>query len=142
MTRAIVGQEKSIKSVMDNDRARIFRNSEQRAIDLVSNILKAKGVQKNIGAFDWLRGDTGMRLRVDAYFPAEGLVLEYHGAQHFRASNLMDRRKGRAEQRRRYTKMRQKLIPKHNLKLFEIRYDEPLTHDHIRQRLLRLGYKV
>ncbi len=127
---------------MGSNRAKIFRNNEQKVIDLVASILRAKEVQKNKGVFDWLRGDTGMRLRVDAYFPAEKLVLEYHGAQHFKTNKLMDKRKGRVEQRRKYTQLRQKLIPVHNLKLLEIRYDEPLTQKHIKQRLMWLGYKI
>ena len=124
---------------MGNNRARIFRNNEQRVINLVIRILRAKDVQRNRGVFDWLRGNTGMKLRVDAYFPNEKLVLEYHGVQHFKANKHMDRRKGRARQRRKYTQMRQKLIPAHNLKLLEIRYDEPITKKHLKEKLSKLG---
>lgn len=127
---------------MINNRAKIFRKNEQKAIDLITKIFQAKGVQRNKGVFDWLRGDTGMRLRVDAYFPAEKLVLEYHGIQKFQSSKLMDRRPGRAKQRRKYTRRRQKLIPAHGLKLLEVRYDEPLTEEHMKQRLTQLGYKI
>jgi hypothetical protein len=133
---------------MKNSKAKIFRKNEQLAIELVTDILKAKEVIKNKGVFDWLRGDKGpvsgrrMKLRVDAYFPAEKLVLEYHGKQHFEPNKLMDRKEGRAEQRRLYTELRQKLILKHDLKLLEIRYDEPLTREHLRSRLLKEGYKI
>lgn len=120
----------------------IYRSSESKAINLVAKILKSKTVIKNRGVFEWLRGDTGMRLRVDAYFPNEKLVVEYHGKQHFAPNKLMDRRKGRAEQRRRYTNLRQRLIPKHGLKLLEIRYDEPLTESYIISRLIQMGYKI
>lgn len=126
---------------MGNNKAKIFRNNEQKAIELVTSILKAKEVQKNKGAFDWLRGDKGTKLRVDAYFPKQDLVLEYHGAQHFLPNKLMDRRPGRAEQRRKYTELRKKLIPLHGLKLLEIRYDEPLTAEHIKQKLLSMNLK-
>lgn len=126
---------------MQNNRAKIFRKNEQKAVELVTEILSAKDVQKNKAAFDWLRGDKNTRLRVDAYFPSEKLVLEYNGVQHDKPNKLMDRREGRAEQRRKYTELRRKLIPEHGLKLLEINYDEPLTHEYIKKRLLEIGYK-
>lgn len=122
--------------------SKIYRNNEAKAIKLVAKILGARKIEINKGVFDWLEGDTGMRLRVDAWFPNENLVLEYHGIQHFKPSKLMDKRKGRAEQRKRYTLLRQKLIPKHGINLIEIRYDEPLTEEYIRTRLISMGYKV
>lgn len=111
------------------------------AIELVSQILGSTEVYLDKGIFDWLRGDKGTKLRVDAYFPNEKLVVEYNGVQHYRHNALMDRREGRAEQRRRYSDKRRKLIPKNGLKLLEIRYDEPLTEEHIRHRLLEEGIK-
>ncbi|MFA6322328.1 MAG: hypothetical protein WCX71_02510 [Candidatus Buchananbacteria bacterium] len=127
---------------MGNNNAKIYRKGEENAINLVAKILKTKNFERNKGVFDWLRGDTGMKLRVDAYFPTKNLVLEYHGAQHFRENKLMDRRKGRAKQRRKYTKLRQKFIPMHGLKLLEVSYDEPLTTEHIKNRLMQLGCKI
>ena len=128
---------------MENKRQprRIINLSEKKVIKIVAKILGVRKVECQ-KTFDWLRGDTGMRLRVDAYFPAEKLVFEYHGVQHFKENKLMDRRKGRAEQRKKYTQLRQKLIPAHGLKLLEIRYDEPFTREYIKGRLIQLGYKV
>lgn len=127
---------------MESNRARIFRKSEKKAIELVSAILSAREVHENKGVFDWLRGDKDRKLRVDAYFPNEKLVLEYNGVQHDKPNKLMDRRPGRAEQRKRYTELRRRLIPQHGLKLLEINYDESLTHEHIRERLMEIGFKV
>jgi hypothetical protein len=121
---------------------KIFRNSERLAIDLIAEILNTNEVVRNKGVFDWLCGDKGTKLRVDAYFPAYNLVVEYHGVQHFKVNKLMDRRTGRAEQRRKYTELRRKLIPKHDLKLLEIKYDEPLTINHLKNRLDKEGFKI
>jgi very-short-patch-repair endonuclease len=80
--------------------------------------------------FGWLRGDKtkrrpkGTLLRVDGYFPDKHLVVEYHGRQHFKPNRLMDRRPGRSAQRKKYTRRRQLLIPRHGLKILEIRYDD------------------
>ena len=133
---------------MKTNKAKIFRNGEAKAIELVAKILRTRKIVRNKGVFEWLRGDKrkngrkGLKLRVDAWFPEENLVLEYHGIQHFKPSKLMDRRKGRAAQRRKYTWRRQILIPKHGINLMEIRYDEPLTEEYIRPWLCEMGYKV
>lgn len=122
--------------------SKILRKNEQSAIQIVASILQVERVLNNKAPFDWLRGDKGTKLRVDAYFPIEKLVLEYHGAQHFKPNKLMDRREGRAAQRRKYTRLRQVLIPKNGLELLEIRFDEPLTEEHLRERLIEIGYKA
>lgn len=127
---------------MKINKARIFRKNEQKAIKIISHILLAEEVIENRGNFDWLRGDKGTKLRVDAYFPSEKLVLEYNGVQHFKPNKLMDRRQGRAEQRRRYTELRRKLIPKHGLNLLEINYNEPLTEEYLKTKLIEKGYKL
>lgn len=125
---------------MEN-RASIKKKGEKKAIRIVASIFHTKNIKEQYG-FDWLRGDKGTKLPVDAYFPDKKLVLEYHGRQHFEVSKFMDKKPGRAEQRRKYTLKRQELIPKHGLKLLEIRYDEALTLDHIKERLNKLGYKI
>ena len=143
MILVLVAPERSIKSVMVNKRKpqSIHNLNEKKAIKLIAEALKTDNIESQ-KTFDWLLGDKGTRLRVDGYFPSKNLVVEYHGAQHFLSNKLMDRRPGRAEQRRRYTELRKKLIPKHGLKLLEIRYDEPLTLEHISDRLRDEGYKI
>jgi len=41
---------------------KFFGTTSKKTIDLVASILRAKEVQRNRGVFDWLHGDTGMRL--------------------------------------------------------------------------------
>ena len=89
-----------------------------------------------------MRGDTGYKLRVDAYFPEQKLVFEYQGQQHYFPNQLMDRRPGRAEQRRRYSELRRQLVPKHGLRFLEIRYDEPITEACIRGKLRDIGFDI
>jgi hypothetical protein len=127
---------------MSHGNARIFGKNELQAIVLVASIFQTRNFVRNRGVFEWLRGDTGMKLRVDAWFPDQNLVVEYHGRQHFQPNKFMDRRKGRAKQRVKYTLLRQKLIPKHGIKLLELRYNESLTEEYIRTRLISMGYKV
>jgi hypothetical protein len=118
----------------------IYCKNEKKAIGFVAKILKTKKVECQ-KTFDWLRGDKtknrlkGTCLRVDAYFSEKNLVVEYHGSQHFFRNNLMDRRPGRAKQRRRYTELRRKLIPMHGLKLLEIAYNEPLEEGYLAKKI-------
>ena len=118
---------------------KIYGVNEKRAIKLVARLLRTKKIDYQ-KTFSWLLGDKGTSLRVDAYFPNKKLVAEYHGKQHFESNQHMDRRPGRAEQRRKYTRRRKLLIPRHNLKLLEIRYDD--ERKDVQEKLMRLGYKI
>jgi hypothetical protein len=124
------------------NRAKILRLGEREAIDIIAGILGTSNVIRNRGNFDWLRGDTGYKLRVDAYFPDQKLVFEYQGRQHYEPNGLMDRRPGRAEQRRRYSELRKQLVPENGLRFFELRYDEPMTEACIRGKLRAVGFDV
>jgi very-short-patch-repair endonuclease len=124
------------------NRARIYRHSESKAVELITRILETKNVIRNKGVFDWLRGDTGRRLTVDAYFPDRKLVFEYQGIQHSKPSKLMDRRPGRPDQGRRYDDLRRRLAPEHGLQFLELHYDEPLEEHHLRGKLKDLGFQI
>jgi hypothetical protein len=74
-----------------------------------------------------------MKLRVGAYLPDEKLALEYYGEQRSKPNKFIDGREAsRAEQGRRYTELRQELILKRDLKLLGIKYDKPLTREHLK----------
>jgi hypothetical protein len=76
--------------------------------------------------FDWLRGDAGTTLPVDAYFPRQRLVLEYRERQHLvdrpDSYKLWDNKPTvsgvpRREQRSRYDQLRDVEVPRHGLRL-------------------------
>lgn len=75
--------------------------------------------------FDWLRGDTGRRLPVDAFYVELGLVIEYRESQHDQPGPRFWNKPTvsgvpRDEQRRRYDTLRDVEIPAHGLRLVVI----------------------
>jgi hypothetical protein len=113
-------------------------SDEAYVIDLCDELLGKRALRQH--RFEWLRGDTGTRLPVDAYYPELNLVVEYMEHQHTEAVPHFDKRMtvsgmNRGEQRRLYDQRRQELIPKHGIALVTISYHE-LAHGGSK-RLLR-----
>ena len=79
--------------------------------------------------FDFLRGDKGHRLPVDAFYQSLSLAIEYHEIQHSTAVPFMDRRQtvsgcSRGEQRRIYDARRRAVLPQQAIKLVEFSYSD------------------
>lgn len=77
--------------------------------------------------FDFLRGDTGYLLPVDAYYPMLGLVVEYRERQHTESVPFFDKRitasgVDRQTQRRMYDQRRRDVLPEHGMTLVEVDY--------------------
>ncbi len=96
---------------------------EHYVLDLCDELLGRRAARQH--TFDWLRGDTGRQLPVDAFYSDLGLVIEYRESQHEQpgprhwnkptASGIP-----RDEQRRRYDERRVVEIPAHGLRLLVI----------------------
>ncbi|HXP73556.1 MAG TPA: hypothetical protein VN823_05370 [Stellaceae bacterium] len=96
-------------------------SDEHYIIDLCDGVLGEKG-QRQYKGFQFLKGDRGHRLPVDAYYPTRNLVVEYHEPQHSKGVPLWDRRMtrsgvSRGEQRKLYDKRRKDLLPLNGVKL-------------------------
>jgi hypothetical protein len=98
-------------------------SDEAYVLDLCDEVLKQQGLRQH--RFDFLRGDTGVKLPVDAYYPVLNLVIEYMERQHSEPVKFFDKREtvsgmSRGEQRKKYDALRQTEIPKQgiNLELF------------------------
>lgn len=114
-----------------------MRNDENYIIDLCDAIFKTKGSRQY--RFDFLRGDSGRKLPVDAFYPELNLVIEFHERQHSEAVPFFDRKPTvsgvlRGEQRRIYDQRRREILPKHHIALIEFHIDEFYTS---KRRLLR-----
>jgi hypothetical protein len=75
--------------------------------------------------FDFLRGDTGRTLPVDAYYAHLNLVIEYRERQHFEAVEFWDKKPtasgvSRGQQRRIYDQRRRDVLPKNGMTLVEL----------------------
>jgi len=114
------------------------QNDESYIIDLCDTVLVLKGLRQH--RFDFLRGDTGVRLPVDCYYPSKNLVIEYYERQHTESGAHFDKRitasgMTRGEQRKRYDEKRRIELPKNGVKLIVLDYSE-FNHK-ANKRLLR-----
>ena len=116
------------------------RQQERYCAELVSIALG--GAKYKLGhSFTFLRGDAtpkrpeGVKLPVDAYYPNHKLVLEFREGQHygdrfaFRDSRITATGESRKEQRQKYDKRREELLPANRIKLLIV-YDYELTGNH------------
>ena len=113
------------------------KSDEAYILDLCDEILKQKSLRQH--RFDFLRGDTGIKLPVDAYYPEFNLVIEYREKQHTETVTFWDKKEtasgiSRGEQRKRYDERRRIQIPANGLKLLEIDYSQ---FDHYTNKKLR-----
>ena len=102
-------------------------SDEYYVIGLCNEVLKMKASQQH--CFDFLLGDTGRKLPVDAYYEDLNLVIEYYESQHTESTPFLDNKKtvsgvSRGEQRRLYDERRRTELPKHGIKLIILRYSD------------------
>jgi len=98
---------------------------EAYVLDLCDQLLGHAAFRQH--RFDFLRGDRGHRLPVDAYYPSLNLVIEYREIQHTQPVAIMDRRMtvsgvARGEQRRLYDERRRIVLAEQGLQLIELDY--------------------
>jgi len=100
-------------------------SDEHYVIDLCDEILGQTASRQH--RFDFLRGDSGMTLPVDAYYSFLKLVIEYHESQHTESTPFFDKKQtvsgvSRGEQRQKYDQLRQEVLPKHGINVVVIPY--------------------
>lgn len=138
-----VGQQKVQTQEQDismtvNSKNEIHRNTslvkrsrqssdEHYVIDLCDEVLGLKASRQH--RFDFLKGDTGVRLPVDAYYSELNLVIEYYESQHTESTPFFDKKQtangvSRGEQRRIYDQRRRDILPQHGIKLIIISYTD------------------
>jgi hypothetical protein len=101
---------------------------ESYIIDLCDRLLGLKAKRQH--RFDFLRGDSGRALPVDAYYEIgkdSKIVIEYREMQHTESVALFDKRMtcsgcNRAQQRKLYDQKRRDVLPQHGIRLIELDY--------------------
>lgn len=114
------------------------QSDEAYIIDLCDELLKLKSQRHH--RFDFLKGDTGVRLPCDAWFSSLNLVIEYRERQHTEEVKFFDKRLtgsgiSRGEQRKKYDQLRRDILPQHKIKLIDLDYH--LFKHTSQKRLLR-----
>ena len=112
-------------------------SDEAYIIDLCDEVLKLKASRQH--RFDFLRGDAGTTLPIDAFYPTLSLAIEYREKQHSEEVKFFDRRitasgVSRGEQRKIYDQRRRDILPNHHITLIEIGYDD-FEHSRSKQLL-------
>lgn len=103
------------------------QSDESYIIDLCDEVLKLKALRQH--RFDFLKGDSGTKLPVDAYYPSLNLVVEFKERQHTEEVKFFNKRQtvsgvGRGEQRKLYDQRRREVLPKQGIKLVELDYSD------------------
>ena len=118
----------SLKVPTPSFKMRQRQNSDEYyVIGLCNEVLGQTASQQH--RFEFLRGDTGRKLPVDAYYEQLNLVVEYCEPQHTEAAPFFDRRMtvsgvSRGEQRRIYDQRRRDELSRHQIHLVEIHYSD------------------
>ena len=102
-------------------------SDEAYIIDLCDEFSKQKALRQH--RFDFLLGDSGTKLPVDAYYPSLNLVIEFCEKQHTETVKFFDKRLtvsgiGRGEQRKLYDQRRRDVLPKQGIQLIEFDYSD------------------
>lgn len=114
------------------------KRDEGYVIDLCDEVLGQKACRQY--RFDFLRGDTGSRLPVDAYYPTLNLVIEYRERQHTESVKFFNKATTasgapRDVQRAKYDQRRRDILPQNGIRLIEISFSDLLYNS--RKRLVR-----
>lgn len=131
---SLTNLEKVEKSVLV--KAKRSNSDEFYILDICDKILGI--ASKRQYRFEFLRGDSGAKLPVDAYYQKLNLVIEFKEKQHTEKVGFFDKRMtvsgiGRGEQRARYDQLRREVLPKNGIDLIEFDYSE---FDHTRSKKL------
>jgi predicted transcriptional regulator len=118
------------------------RNGEQTLVlDAISEALGGKPYQMEWKDWRFVNPATGWRFKFDGYFPDVGLVVEYHGHQHYIFPNAWHYKPEHTEawhamlERDRIKK--EMIEASSDLTYLEVRFDDPLTSVDFYRGLLR-----
>jgi len=118
--------------------------SQRRCLDAISEVLGGLPFQNEWMSMRFVNPRSGFRFRFDGYFPDVGLVVEFHGHQHYTFPNAFMRDESYLpvyEALRERDRVKKALIEAApDLIYFEITEDEPYTDEmYLRGRLKERG---
>ncbi len=119
---------KNLDSLSINPLINPRKNSDESyVIDLCDEVLNTKAYRQH--HFQFLKGDSGKKLPVDAFYPSINLVIEFKEKQHTEEVNFFDKRQtvsgvNRGKQRFIYDQRRRDVLPENGIKLIEFDYSE------------------
>lgn len=114
-------------AITKNSKSGRINSDEYYVIGLCNEVLGLNASQQH--CFDFLVGDSGRKLPVDAYYKDLNLVVEYCESQHTNSTPFFDNKitvsgVPRGEQRRLYDERRRIELPRHGIRLLSIHYND------------------
>lgn len=111
-------------------------SDESYVIGLCDEVLNEVASRQH--KFEFLKGDTGVRLPVDAYYEKLNLVIEFYERQHTESVPFFDKKMTasgitRDQQRRLYDERRKQVLPKHGIRVIIISYSDFGTSKKLRR---------
>jgi hypothetical protein len=111
-----------------------YRWGQHKSLDVIENILGEKAIRDR--RYDWMKSPKGYPLEIDGYFPNHNLAVEFQGQHHYKKGFLGHTNLKYQQQ---CDTIKRAAIKTKNIILLEIKYDEPLTEEHLHSRLEELG---
>jgi very-short-patch-repair endonuclease len=120
------------------------QTSQGSLYNLLQSIFPTLRIHSNYKGFKWLRTPKNGQQEIDLWVPALKLAIEYDGEQHFKPKERFGGKEGlRQTQARDRMKNRKLKEHKQEVRVFiRIKYNEPLTLEHVLKRLKSKGVRV
>lgn len=109
--------------------------SETLLFQLICRIFPDQEVLRHFRP-DWLDG-----LELDIFIPSENIAIEYQGQQHFHPVAVWGGRSG-LEALKRRDRLKASICREKGVSLVQYLYTEPLTEEHLRNRLREEGHET
>lgn len=107
------------------------------AIEVIKNILNEEPYYEY--TFDWLKNPkTNFNLRVDAYFKKNNIAVEYNGQQHYIYNRYFHKTVYDFNKYVNNYNLKKELLKINNVKLLEIKYDDKLDENILRNKIMKL----
>ena len=121
-------QESVKETVTTSIRKNTRKNTDESyVLDLCDELLGSTASRQH--RFEFLKGDAGTKLPVDAYYLSLNLVIEYREKQHSEEVKFFDNKNtvsgvSRGQQRMIYDQRRRDVLPENGITLIELDYSE------------------
>lgn len=112
-----------------------LQHRQNKILDMIDQILNEKAIRNK--RYHWMRSPKGWPLEIDGFYPQHNLAVEHQGQQHYQKSEFLGHKDDLQYQQTCDT-IKRVAIAQKGIKLLEIKYDEPLTEEHLRERVEEL----
>ena len=89
--------------------------------------------------FPWLiNPETGMRLRIDGYFPKYKIGIEYNGPQHYHPIKMYCETEKEVKHRKHLDQLKINLCKEHGIEIITVHYKDKVTEEYIKNTINKI----